>query len=185
MRRVSKAATGSGEQSPQPGEHLLAELKWVHEAVRHDLAVCKQLAAEVEANAAPEEVRERIRTLKTNGPLWRLRVNCLYYCRFVQSHHRAEDVLLFPAVREAAPDLNPTVDKLESDHREVAVHLDTIEAAAEALIENDDAQHRVRLTRALEAITGMLLAHLEFEEQSIGPVLLQWAELPLRPRSTR
>lgn len=173
----------SGEQQPQPGAHLLAELKWVHEAVRHDLAVCKQLAAEVESNAAPEDVRDRIQTLKTTGPLWKLRVNCLYYCRFVHSHHRAEDVLLFPAVREAAPELNPTVDKLESDHREVAVRLDEIEAAAEALVENDDSEHRARLSRALEAITGMLLAHLEFEEESIGPVLLQWAELPLRPRA--
>ncbi|MDX6603709.1 MAG: hypothetical protein QOF23_218, partial [Solirubrobacterales bacterium] len=27
-----------------PGEHLLAELKWVHSRIRHDLRVCEELA---------------------------------------------------------------------------------------------------------------------------------------------
>jgi hypothetical protein len=150
----------------------------VRGAIRHDLRACKELAAEVSDGAAPEEVRERIEGLKTNGPLWRLGVNCLYYCRFVGAHHSAEDVRLFPAVRESDPQLGPVVDRLEADHREVAVRLDEIEAAADALLEEDGAESRARVVRALDAITDLLLTHLSYEEESLAPAILSWADWP-------
>lgn len=164
--------------SHQVGEELFAELKWVHDAVRHDLRVCRQLAAEVQLGASPDQVRERVQSLKTTGPLWRLRANCLHYCRFVHGHHRAEDVLLFPAVRSSRPELAPVVDELEADHREVSVRLEDIETAVDALVDRDDAAARTGVADALEAVSDVLLSHLEREERTVGPVIVGWDHWP-------
>ncbi len=160
------------------GEQLLAELKWVHGAIRHDLRLCRDLAAEVEQGASPDHVHERIQALKTNGPLWRLRANCLHYCRFVHSHHRAEDVLLFPTIRRSNPELAPVVSGLEADHREVSARLDEIETAANALVKREDVDARADVIRALEGGSDVLLSHLEREEEAIGPVILEWEQWP-------
>jgi hypothetical protein len=174
----------SAEAPPRPGEHdpgdhLLAELKWVHGHIRHDLAVCRELAEEVAAGAAPAAVEQRIAELKTAGPLWQLRANCLQYCRFVHLHHRLEDVRIFPAIRASDPALGPTVDRLESDHRQVGDRLDEIEAAVEALGERDDADSRRRVAAALGALSDLLLEHLAFEEEALAPVLRGWPAWPV------
>ncbi len=116
--------------------------------------------------------------LQTRGPLWQLRINCLRYCRFVHGHHGHEDVLLFPAVRSYAPDLDDVVDKLESDHRRVSDLLDTVEDAARQLGTRDEEAARQRLGRALEDLSEHLLEHLAFEEAALGPVLAAWDRWP-------
>jgi hypothetical protein len=100
----------------EAGNVLLGQLKWVHSLVRGELQACRELAVDV-ANGAPgDDVRAKVEALQTRGPLFQLRVNCLYYCRFVHSHHGHEDAWLFPAVRRSAPELAAVVDKLEADH---------------------------------------------------------------------
>lgn len=166
------------QQAEGPGEHLLRELKWVHDAIRHDLAVCRALAEQVAAGAAPDHVREQIAALQTSSPLWKLRINCLYYCRFVHSHHHVEDVMFFPALRRSNPTLGPIVDKLEADHRTVSDLLDEVEAAADALAARDGADARARLVAALDTLAADLLAHLEFEERAVAPTVREWREWP-------
>ena len=75
----------SDPQARKPGEDLLQELKWVHNALRQDLALCQELAGQVAAGVAPEYVREQVKSLQTRSPLWKLRVNCLYYCRLLHN----------------------------------------------------------------------------------------------------
>jgi hypothetical protein len=162
------------------GQHLLDELKWVHDHIRHDLAVCEDLAQRVAEGLSPEDVRAEIRSLQTNGPLWKLRVNCLYYCRFVHAHHNLEDIAIFPGLRDANPDLGPVVDKLEADHRTVSDQLDEVEAAADALAAADAVDARARVVTALSDLAAGLLAHLTYEEEAIGPTLLEWDDWPLR-----
>src|ERR1700681_2224533 len=101
--------------------------QWVHNALR------QELAGQVAAGAAPEYVREQVKSLQSSSPLWKLRVNCLYYCRFVHAHHHTEDIALFPALKRANPALGPVVDRLVADHRKVSGLLDQIEASANAL----------------------------------------------------
>jgi iron-sulfur cluster repair protein YtfE (RIC family) len=165
-------------QSKKPGEHLLHELQMVHDALRHDLAVCRALANQVAAGAAPEHVKAQIQSLQTSGPLWKLRVNCLYYCRLVHTHHTLEDMALFPILRRTKPELGPVVDKLEADHREVASLLDQIEAGTDALSRQDGAAARTRVADALNDLATDLLAHLQFEEAAIGPTILEWEAWP-------
>jgi iron-sulfur cluster repair protein YtfE (RIC family) len=163
----------------KPGQHLLEELKWVHDRIRHDLRVCEDLARRVSEGLPQADVQAEIRSLQTNSPLWKLRVNCLYYCRFVHSHHNAEDIALFPAIRASNADLERVVDKLEADHRTVSDHLDEVEAAADELIGEDAVDARARLVTALGNLESDLLAHLNYEEEAIGPAILEWERWPL------
>jgi hemerythrin-like domain-containing protein len=116
--------------------------------------------------------------LQTHSPLWKLRVNCLYYCRFVHGHHGLEDVALFPALRRSDPALGPVVDKLEADHRKVSDHLDEVEAAADALVRLDTFENREGVVNGLRAVAEHLLAHLDYEEQAITPALREWTQWP-------
>ena len=154
-----------------PGEALVAELKWVHDMIRRDLRTVRQMAADTAAGRPADEVRAGIRSLATSGPLWQLKINCLHYCRFVHSHHGAESMALFPALRRANPELEPVVDKLEADHRSVAVLLGEVETAAQALRDSEDPGQRERLTLALHSLSETLLAHLSFEEGQISDTL--------------
>jgi hypothetical protein len=153
------------------GEALFEELLWVHDMVRRDLETVRGLAARVAEGLAPDELGAEVRALEANGPLWALKVNCLHYCRFVHGHHGLEDAALFPAVRAVDPDLGPLVDRLEGDHRRVAEQLDELEAAVGALSADDAEAPRARVVAALDALAEHLLAHLELEEQGIGPAL--------------
>ena len=114
----------------------------VHDAVRGDLERVERLAARALDGLAAEQLTEELDELKRNGTLWRLRVDCLRYCRFVHSHHNAEDVLFFPELREANPAIEPVIDRLEADHRRVSDQLDAVEAAANALAEEDTMRAR-------------------------------------------
>jgi hemerythrin superfamily protein len=171
--------TTAGEtELPGPGEHLVEELLWVHGRIRRDLEICKELAADVAAGVGAAEINDRVEALKAGGPLWQLKFGCLHYCRFVHSHHTAEDVLIFPALRRSDPALGPVVDRLESDHRAVAVGLTEIESACQALVADDCGETRDRVAAALEAVTGTLLEHLAYEEESISPTLRSWERWP-------
>jgi iron-sulfur cluster repair protein YtfE (RIC family) len=165
-------------QSRKPGEHLLDSLKTIHTHLRHDLAVCRALAEQVAAGATPEHIRAQIESLQTSSPLWKLRVNCLYYCRIVHTHHSLEDVMMFPALQQVNPDLGPVVDKLMADHRQVSRLLDEIEASANALVVEVGTSIRVRIVTALGDLATDLLAHLAFEEEALGPTILSLEEWP-------
>ena len=157
---------------------MVAELKWVHDMIRRDLRTVRQMAADAAAGLA-EEIRAGIRSLAAGGPLWQLKVGCLHYCRFVHSHHHAESVLLFPALRRANPALNPVVDKLEADHANVSDLLGEVETAARELSDAEDAAARERLIQALQQLSVDLLAHLQYEEDHISDTLRTWLDWPL------
>src|SRR5690242_2398485 len=99
---------------------MFAELQWIHSVIRSDLEIVREMAADTAAGEPASGIQARLRTLAAASPLWQLRISCLHYCRFVHSHHHAESVLLFPALRRANPALNPVVDKLEADHASVS-----------------------------------------------------------------
>ena len=149
------------------GKALFEELLWVHRMVRRDLDTVRRLADECLEGRPAEELAGEIRELQTNGPLWRLKVNCLRYCSFVHSHHNAEDALLFPRLREANPEIAPVVDRLESEHRNVSGLLDEVEDSARSLSEAEGNGSRRRLADGLTRLADDLLAHLSYEEENV------------------
>lgn len=158
---------------------LLAELRWVHDMLRRDLATVRRLADDAAAGAAVTDLQHGVRRLQSGGPLFQLKVNCLSYCQVVHHHHELESAMLFPAVREAAPHLRQTVDRLEADHRRVADLLDQVDGAARTL-GGDDATVRATLVAALRTLSDHLLEHLAVEEEALAPVLSTWQHWPPR-----
>jgi len=171
------AAGEDGPADPR-GEALVAELRGVHDMIRRDLRTVRQMADDVMAGLPAEQIQAGIASLAAGGPLWQLKVNCLQYCRFVHSHHHAESVLLFPALRKADPALNPVVDKLEADHLNVSRLLDEVRTAARALGDKEDPALREQLRAALQGLSTDLLAHLEYEEEHISGTLRTWSHWP-------
>jgi iron-sulfur cluster repair protein YtfE (RIC family) len=96
----------------------------------------------------------------------------------VHSHHHAESILLFPALRRTNPALNPVVDKLEADHASVSDLLGEVETAARELSGAEDPAARARLTQALQQLSADLLAHLQYEEDHISDTLRTWSDWP-------
>jgi hemerythrin-like domain-containing protein len=94
------------------------------------------------------------------------------------SHHTHESLLLFPALREANPALNPVVDRLEADHARVSDLLGEVEAASRDLGEAGDPAARGRLVTALRTLSDDLLAHLQYEEERISGTLATWTRWP-------
>jgi len=174
--RLLSAPVNENEQ-PKPGPggrdgNLVAdELIWIHDSIRRDLGLVRELAADVAAGAEPGEVRERIDSMRTNGPLWKLKVNCLHYCRFVHHHHQLEDTMLFPFVRQARPGSETIIDRLENDHAELVDILDAVTDASGELDDEADAATRQAVVDALERLARYLTEHLEFEEENFVPLL--------------
>jgi len=172
-----------GQPNPR-GEALVTELKWVHDMIRQDLAMIQQLAADTAAGQPASTIRRGIRALASASPIWQLKAGCLRHCRFVHAHHSHESYLLFPALRQANPALNPVVDKLEADHQHVSALLDEVEAATADLTTGDlttgDPAEggRGRLIAALGALGTDLLAHLAFEEEHIASTLRTFTRWP-------
>ena len=135
--------------------------------VRQDLQACTDLANAVAGGALAGYVHTRLaRTADLPAAL--PAADELRYCAFVHSHHAAEDVALFPAVRRAAPSMAAVVDKLEADHRAVSDLLDAVQAAGEELADPDANSARERLVSALNGLSEPLLEHLAFERGVLG-----------------
>ena len=158
---------------------MFQELLWVHAAVRQDLDVVEKLAADVDDGLPGADVEDTLRELKTNGPLWQLKISCLRYCRFVHAHHGAEDALLFPALRAANPSIGPVVDRLEADHSRVSDLLDAVEEAARALSDTNGNGARQRVVDGLRDLHGRLLEHLDYEELQAGPTIRRLESLAI------
>jgi hypothetical protein len=165
------AAAAAAERPRTRGDAMVAELKWVHDMIRGDLRIVRQLAADAEAGRPAAELAAGIATLAAGGPLWQLRVNCLQYCQFVHHHHQAESVMLFPALRRANPALGPVVDRLEADHARVSGLLDDVTGAAQDLADDDSPAARRQLSAALQVLSDVLLAHLAYEEENVADTM--------------
>jgi len=158
-------------EGTEHGEAIYQELLWVHSVLRDDLVAVEQLAADVGDGLPGHEAQAELARLKSGGPLWQLKINCLRYCGHVHAHHGAEDHLLFPALRGVEPSIGPVVDRLEADHVRVSDLLDVVEGAARALTENDADGARERLVEGLRELHVHLLEHLDYEELHAGPTI--------------
>jgi hemerythrin-like domain-containing protein len=167
------------ENTSPPKEGLFRELLYIHTILRRDLRTVRRLADEARNSLAPEAILAEIRDLETNSPLWQLKFGCMYYCRFVHSHHTIEDGALFPMVRKHDPSLKSVVDRLEEDHLKVHHITERIAAMADGVTSDGSGAKREELVDALTELEEHLLAHLTFEEESLGPLLSTWSGWPI------
>jgi hypothetical protein len=154
------------------------QLKLIHQMLRSDLAVCRDLAVDIAKGARAAAIAEQLAALQTRSPIWTLRVNCLYHCMVVHAHHGHEDADMFPALRRSNPELSIVVNKLEADHRAISLLLDDVEESAKLLDDATDNPARQRLVIALGRLEEDLLTHLAFEEESIATTMRSWEQWP-------
>lgn len=158
---------------------MFRELLGIHAILRRDLRTVRKLAEQVRDGLAAEHIVSTIRELGTNSPLWQLKFGCLYYCRFVHTHHTVEDAAVFPMVRKHDPSLNRMVDRLEEDHLTVHHITERIAKTAEELAAGESDESRDRLVGELNELEEQLLAHLALEEDTLGPLLSSWDQWPV------
>jgi iron-sulfur cluster repair protein YtfE (RIC family) len=170
--------TSRGNGEAPFGVLMHRQLKLIHQMLRGDLTVCRELAVKVAAGAPAADVAEQIAALQTRSPIWTLQVNCLYHCSVVHAHHGHEDADMFPALRRSNSELSAVVDKLEADHRAISDLLDDVEESAKELDDTPVNPARERLVTALSRLEEDLLAHLAFEEESIASTMRRWEQWP-------
>ena len=174
---MTSATTTSTD--PAPSEvGMYRELLRIHALLRRDLETVRRLADEARGAGSPAAFLATIRGLETSSPLWRLQFGCLHYCRFVHTHHAIEDAAVFPIVRKHDPSLSPVVDRLEEDHRKVHHITERIAAVAGGIVVDASGAERGELVSALTELEEHLLAHLAFEERSLGRLLSTWDRWP-------
>lgn len=165
------------EETPKVG--MFRELLFIHSLLRRDLQTVRRLADEARNGYPPQAIVEEIRKLETNSPLWQLKYGCMYYCRFVHGHHTLEDAAVFPMVRKHAPSLHSMVDRLEEDHLTVHHITERIAATADKVTDDSTEELLSQLVEALHELEEHLLAHLELEEDALGPLLSSWDRWPV------
>jgi len=160
------------------GRTLYRMLLAVHAGIRGELVSVERLASAVVDGLSADGLNLELESLRNNSQLWQFQVSCLRYCRFVHSHHHAEDPDFFGELEETNPAIARVVERLRAEHREVSDYLDTVEAAARALTDNDSLDARRAVADALEALKGHLLAHLDYEERSVAATARRLRDVP-------
>jgi Hemerythrin HHE cation binding domain len=169
----------SRERNEAPfGVAVHRQLKLIHQMLRNDLTVCRELATDVASGASSVEVRDRIAEVRRTSPISTLQVNCLYHCRVVHMHHSIEDADMFPALRRSNPELGAVVDRLESDHGAISMLLDDVESSARDLDDALTSVVRDQLVKALRDLATRLLEHLAYEEENIATTMRSWERWP-------
>lgn len=88
--------------------------------------------------------------------------------RFLEAHHRSEDDGLYPVVLERRPDAAPLLAAMADDHHAVASAITQVEEATDAVAGGGEV---VALIDAIDGLSGVLLPHLEREEQEVMPIV--------------
>jgi hemerythrin-like domain-containing protein len=89
---------------------------------------------------------------------------------FMALHHAGEDDILWPLVRERAPQ-STVIAAAEADHSGLAEHAHVVAALAEAWRSDPSAMNRAALHVELIALERALLQHLGHEESDALPLL--------------
>ncbi|WP_449289399.1 nitroreductase/quinone reductase family protein [Nocardiopsis chromatogenes] len=137
---------GGPTGDPAAGDFLVA----VHNAFRREL----------------ELIRDEVAATGTAALGAQLRINCLMVCQGLRHHHAQEDEGVLPAVAAARPDLAPVVERLSSEHARVAELL----AALHERVSGGDPDTAAVLAD-VDRLTADLLAHLDYEERELVPLL--------------
>jgi len=103
---------------------------------------------------------------------------------FLRVHHGAEDELLWPLLRQRAPDQGALLDRMDTQHAAVEEVSGSASRAVAAYASTPDETTAAALTAALRRLAIELDAHLVDEEREILPVAAvtvsqeEWGAMP-------
>lgn len=90
---------------------------------------------------------------------------------FLHAHHSSEDLGLWPLVRERNPAAGALLDSLEADHRAISPAAEQLTEAGRSYSATVTDEARMALIAALDALTAVLLPHLDREVAEAMPVV--------------
>jgi len=129
-------------------------MRIVHNALRRDL---RRARAVLDQDPPPED---RQREAIASHLVWMM--------GFLEAHHRAEDVGLYPVVRQRDPGAAGLLEEMTRDHQAVAVAIAEVETAAATYATGGE---RAPLVEAIDVLTGVLVPHLRREEDEAMPLV--------------
>ena len=129
----------------------------VHDALRRDLA-----RFHTAFTAAPAPEATQLRALGRHAA-WMM--------DFLERHHNGEDHGLWPLLRQRDPHSRPLLDRMHTDHANIAVTADAVRSAARRCTLDADERSADDLHRALDTLTAPLATHLRSEEDDVLPIV--------------
>lgn len=136
----------------------------IHGAVRRDLRRITDALAAPDAAAKADRIAAAYDFLDAE----------LHY------HHESEDTLLWPALVEHGVPAELTAT-MASEHQAMALALERAKEAVHAFAASGDAADAAAAKAALEHATEVTTAHLDHEENEIGPLFEDFASTPAWP----
>jgi hemerythrin-like domain-containing protein len=85
-------------------------------------------------------------------------------------HHSSEDELLFPLLLQRAPERAASTERVEQEHRQISVAVDSVSEACGAWRRRPSAETGEALGRALDELNDLLNQHLDDEERDVVPL---------------
>ncbi|MBT2505006.1 nitroreductase family deazaflavin-dependent oxidoreductase [Streptomyces sp. ISL-98] len=160
------------EGAPREVSNLAGKLIEVHTWLRGQL---RHVSDEVDAHFAARAGRRGDGEASVPPGLGlQIRQHCLAFCQTLEFHHTSEDAHLFNAIGGYHPHLRDALDRLRAEHRTVA----RIQGELVALLGDISSADPLRFRSELDRMSKELTAHLDYEEESLLPVL---AEIPWPP----
>ncbi|HUE09115.1 MAG TPA: hemerythrin domain-containing protein [Acidimicrobiales bacterium] len=102
------------------------------------------------------------------GPYWN------FYSAILDYHHHNEDDVDFPMLAGYYPDIQPTVDELGADHREMLDVMAKINVAVETFQNTPDAAGRDGINGAAVELRELFFPHLDREDAEVLPMYAKW-----------
>ncbi|MFF3248125.1 nitroreductase/quinone reductase family protein [Streptomyces sp. NPDC002870] len=168
---LERAAEPEAGGVPREVTNLADKLIEVHTWLRAQL---RHVRAEADAHFAAQAAHDGPGEPPVPGLGLQIRQHCLAFCQTLEFHHTSEDGHLFPAIATHHPHLRDALDRLRNEHQTVS----RVQGELLALLADIGAADPRRFRTELDRMSQELTAHLDYEEESLLPVL---AEIPWPP----
>lgn len=157
-----------GATAEQIGHPLVREFLAIHDMFRNELAAMLHFANELisgDRKLTDTETKIRTQALIRTG---------MRYTQLLHFHHHGESSMMFPGLHEEGLE-TAVIQRLESDHDEIAVLIDKFDDA----IRNFAAIDPNVITNDLRRLSDALQSHLAYEETHVCPLLTRWTHWPM------
>ena len=102
------------------------------------------------------------------GPYWS------FYSAILDFHHHNEDEEDFPLLVSYYPDIQPLVDELGADHRQMLEVMKNVDAAVDAFQKSPDLANRDAINAAVVELRDLFFPHLDREDAEVLPMYAKW-----------
>jgi hemerythrin-like domain-containing protein len=153
---MANGSSGSGGGGDRMADIRLIQV--VHNMMRLALTRMVEATAVLEPAALQSSV----------GPYWS------YYSSILDYHHHNEDDHDFPLLASYYPDIQPLIDELAADHRQMLDLFKKIDTAAASFQKTPDATNRDAINAGAVELRDLFFPHLDREDAEILPMYAKW-----------